>query len=165
MEKEAYIHAVDTYGDTVFRIAYSYCRQRNDAEDITQNVFLKLFQSNTEFQNLEHMPKWLIRVTANEAKNLRSSFWKKRIVPLEDSDTLQQYSFPYPESSDLHDAVMKLPPKYRMVIHLYYYEDYSIREIAEILERRETTVQTQLMRARSRLKSMLKEVWNDEGNK
>lgn len=164
MDRQDYIAAVDRYANTIYRIAYSYCRHSCDAQDITQDVFLKLFQSNTEFQDQEHMRRWLIRIAVNESKNLCTSFWKKRIVPFEDSDCDKacEYSFPNQESSDLYDAVMRLSEKYRIVIHLYYYEDYSIQEIAEILNRKETTVQTQLMRARRRLKIMLKENWNDE---
>ena len=74
----------------------------------------------------------------------------------------QANDFSYPEQSDLYDAVQKLPIKYRSVVHLYYYEDYSIKEIADILKLRETTVQTQLMRARKKLKEILKEDWQDE---
>lgn len=164
MDRKDYITAVEQYANDVYRIAYSYCKRSFDAQDITQNVFLKLFQSNTEFQDQEHIRKWLIRVAVNESKNLCTSFWKKRIVPLEESDGDEacEYSFPYQESSDLYDAVMLLPYKYRIVIHLYYYEDYSIQEIAGILNRKETTIQTQLMRARKKLKTMLKENWNDE---
>ncbi len=123
---------------------------------------MKLYETDTVFQDDEHMKKWLIRVTANEAKNLCTSFWKRNVVPLESSGTDQPYDFPSPENSDLYDAVMKLPNKYKMVIHLYYYEDYSVKEIAEILQRKETTIQTQLMRARKQLKIKLKEAWQDE---
>lgn len=164
MDREDYIAAVDGYANTVYRIAYSYVKHSDDAQDIAQNVFLKLFQSNTEFQDQEHMRRWLIRVAVNESKNLCTSFWKKRIVPLEDSDfnKTSEYEFPYQESSDLYDAVMTLPHKYRIVIHLYYYEDYTVQEIANILHRKVTTIQTQLMRARKQLKTILKEEWNDE---
>lgn len=75
---------------------------------------------------------------------------------------IQPYDFPRPEYSDLYDAVLSLPGKYKIVVHLYYYEDYSVKEIAEILSLKETTVQTQLMRARKQLKIKLKEVWQDE---
>ena len=164
MERTDYIEAVDAYANTVYRVAYSYCRNESDAQDIAQNVFLKLFQSDMGFHDTEHMRRWLIRVTVNESKNLCTSFWKKNIIPLENSDfdQVSVEQFPYKESSDLYHAVMKLPHKYRVVIHLYYYEDYSVREIANILKRKETTIQTQLMRARKKLKAMLKEEWDDE---
>lgn len=101
-------------------------------------------------------------MTANEAKNLCRSFWKKHMVPLETSEAIPFYDFPRQECSDLFDAVTALPYKYRIVVHLYYYEEYSVKEIAEILHIKKTTVQTQLMRARKRLKEKLKEDWQDE---
>ena len=162
MEQSLYIRAVDTHANTLYRIASTYCRHHADAEDIVQTAFMKLYETDTEFQDDEHMKKWLIRVTANEAKNLCTSFWKRNVVSMETSLTDQPYHFPFPENSDLYDAVLKLPNKYKIVIHLYYYEDYSVKEIAEILQQKETTIQTQLMRARKQLKIKLKEAWQDE---
>lgn len=162
MEQSRYLKAVDTYGNTMYRIACSYCRCHADAEDIVQSAFEKLLMTKTEFQDEQHLKKWLIRVTVNEARNLCSSFWKKHMVSWENSEAVQAYDFSYPEHSELYEAVLKLPMKYRSVVHLYYYEDYSVREIADILHIRETTVQTQLMRARKKLKLMLKEDWQDE---
>lgn len=162
MERSIYIKAVDTYAGTLYRIACTYCRQHADAEDIVQTAFMKLYQTETEFQDEEHIKRWLIRVTVNEARNLCKSFWKKNVTSLESSGMIQPYDFPRPEYSDLYDAVLSLPGKYKIVVHLYYYEDYSVKEIAEILSLKETTVQTQLMRARKQLKIKLKEVWQDE---
>ncbi len=162
MEQSVYIKAVDTYAGTLYRIACTYCRQHADAEDIVQTAFMKLYQTETEFQDEEHIKRWLIRVTVNEARNLCSSFWKKNVTSLESSGMIQPYDFPRPEYSDLYDAVLSLPGKYKIVVHLYYYEDYSVKEIAEILSLKETTIQTQLMRARKQLKIKLKEVWQDE---
>lgn len=162
MEQACYLKAVDSYGNSMYRIACSYCRSRADAEDIVQSAFEKLLTTKTEFQDEEHLKRWLIRVTVNEAKNLCSSFWKKHMVSWEESETIQACEFPYSEQSELYEAVLKLPVKYRSVVHLYYYEDYSIKEIAQILHLRETTVQTQLMRARKKLKDMLKGDWEDE---
>ncbi len=162
MEQSRYLGAVDSYGNDLYRIARSYCRCPADAEDIVQTVFEKLLRTKTEFQDEEHLKKWLIRVTVNESKNLCSSFWKKHMVSWENSENIQTYEFSYPEQSDLYEAVLKLPLKYRSTVHLYYYEDYSVREIAELLNIRETTVQTRLMRARKKLKMMLKEDWQDE---
>lgn len=162
MDRLEYIRIVDTYANTAYRIAYSYCKNKSDAEDVVQNVFLKLLQSDVQFQDEEHIRKWLIKVTANHTKNLCKSFWKKKIIPLEDFDVTPQYQFKTKETSELYGAVMELPYKYRIVVHLYYYEDYSVKEIAKILNIKETTVQTQLMRARKKLKIKLKEVWQNE---
>lgn len=164
MEQSRYIKAVEMYADTLYRIACSYCRCTADAEDIVQCVFMKLLQVRTEFQSDEHMKRWLIRVTVNEAKNLCRSFWKKHMVSLDAKGTITVpvYDFPSQECSVLYDAVTALPYKYRIVVHLYYYEEYSVREIAEILHIKETTIQTQLMRARKKLKAKLKEDWQNE---
>ncbi len=162
MEQSEYIRVVNTYGNTVYRIAFSYCRNASNSEDIVQNVYIKLFQTKTEFTDEEHMRKWLIRVAANEAKNLCTSFWKRKMVPLEDSHENLLLWSEKEECSKLYNAVMGLPDKYRVVTYLYYYEDYAVKEIAEILKLRETTVQTQLMRAREKLKMKLKEDWKDE---
>ena len=162
MEKNRYIAAVENYGNTVYRAAYQYCGNKSDAEDVVQNTYIKLLQSKTEFEDEEYLKRWLIRVAINEAKNISMSFWKKRMSSLEEMQVEDTYEFQTSEQSDLYEAVMKLPAKYRIVVHLYYFEDYSTKEIAEILKQKETTVQTQLMRARGKLKEMLKEAWEDE---
>jgi len=162
MEKNRYILAVETYGNTVYRAAYQYCGNKSDAEDVVQNTFIKLLQSKKEFESEEYLKRWLIRVAINEAKNISMSFWKKRISSLEEVCIEKSYEFHTDAQSDLYVTVMQLPAKYRIVVHLYYFEDYSTKEISEILKLKETTVQTQLMRARGKLKEMLKEAWKDE---
>ncbi|MBQ8519359.1 MAG: sigma-70 family RNA polymerase sigma factor [Agathobacter sp.] len=162
MEKNRYILAVENYSNTVYRAAYQYCGNKSDAEDVVQNTFIKLLQEKKDFESEEYLKRWLIRVAVNEAKNISMSFWKKRISSLEDNQVEKTYEFHSNEQSDLYEAVMHLPAKYRIVVHLYYFEDYSTKEIAEILKIKETTVQTQLMRARGKLKEMLKEAWKDE---
>ena len=127
---------------------------------MVQNVFLKLFLAEQTFQDEEHIRKWLIRVAANECKNLLASFLRKKVIPLEE---LEEITISLtPEQSELFDAVMELPKKYSMVVHLYYYEGYSVREIATILKIKDTTVQTRLMRGRRQLKEKLQEGWSDE---
>ena len=162
MEKNKYIEAVEAYSNTVYRAAYQYCGNKSDAEDVVQNTFIKLWQFQKEFDNEEYLRRWLIRVAINEAKNISMSFWKKQMSALEGNERETCYEFQSNEQSDLYEAVMQMPAKYRIVVHLYYFEDYSIREIAEILKIKETTVQTQLMRARVKLKELLKEAWEDE---
>lgn len=162
MEREAYIEAVQNYGNMVYRVAYQYCGSKSDAEDVVQNTFIKLLQAKKNFEEQEYLKRWLIRVAVNEAKNLSMSFWKKKIMPLEDLGEEDFYQFDTVETSELHDAVMNLPAKYRVVVYLFYFEEYSIKEIAGILQRKETTVQTQLMRAREKLKEQLKEAWENE---
>lgn len=162
MDNQQYTQVVYKYAETIFRVAYSYCNNRCDAEDVVQNVFLKLLKYNKDFNDDEHIKKWLIKVTANEAKNACTSFWKKRIVPLEEFDSDRTEEFEDEQKSNLFEAIHKLKEKYRIIVHLYYYEDYSVREISALLNIKETTVQTRLMRARLKLKELLKEEWDDE---
>ena len=126
------------------------------------NMILKLLQYKGEFADGEHAKRWLIRVTVNESKNMCTSFWHKRIVSLEESKSDAEFSFEDEKTSTLYDAVMNLNSKYRIVVHLYYYEGYSIKEISQILHIKETTIQTRLMRARAQLKNKLKGDWLDE---
>lgn len=159
MDDTEFTKIVETYADTIFRIGINYTKNRTEAEDIVQIVLLKLYQANNQFLDESHIRNWLIRVTINECKHLlRSSWWKTRLP----ETALDHISFEKPEQSDLFLAVLDLPEKYRIVVYLYYYENYSIREIAQLLQSRESTIQTRLMRARTRLKQSLLEVWQDE---
>ncbi len=147
-------NAISTYGDTIYKIAFSYCKSHADAEDIYQDVFTKYFQYTEMFESNTHEKAWLIRVTINYSKNFLRSSWHKRIILLKD---YQEETLFMEDSNDLLDAVLRLPVKYREVIHLYYYEGYSTKEIASILTRKETTIRTQLQRGRDILKIKLKE--------
>ncbi len=151
-----YLAIIDKYKDTVYRVAYSYCKNASDADDIFQEVFLRYFKNKPEFNTYEHEKAWFIRVTINCCKKLLGSFWFKRTVAMEDN-----IKFEDEEESEIFHTIMELPLKYRTVVHLYYYEDYSIREISKILDIKETTIQTQLQRARSMLRKKLKEEWNN----
>lgn len=157
MEDREYIRIAHQYLDTVYRVALSSCKNPQDAEDIVQCTFLKLLESNREFQDEEHIRKWLIRVTINEANSLWRSFWRKKVISLE--ETLTEPEFSEPEYSELFQAVQKLSAKYQEVTYLYYYEGYSIKEIAKLLHISETAIQTRLMRAREKLRQQLKEAW------
>lgn len=146
------IKILERYKDTVFKIAFTYCKNKSDAEDIFQEVFLRYFKKLPAFSSPDHEKAWFIRVTINCCKKLLLSSWFKRVQPLD-----VNLSFDCPEESDLFYAVMDLPLKYRAVVHLFYYEDYRIREIAQITAQKETTVATQLQRARQMLKNKLSE--------
>lgn len=161
MTDEQFARAVETYGDTVFRVAYSYLKNRSDAEDVMQETLLKLYREETPFDSEEHQRRWLIRVAVNQAKSLLRSTWFRRTVPLEEQTDLPV--FDRPEESELFTRVMALPKKYRLTIYLYYYEGYQVREIAELLHSNLSTVQTWLMRARTLLERSLKEAWSRDG--
>ena len=148
------------YGDAVFRAAFSVCRSAADADDVVQDTFLKFHTMGLDYMSEAHLKAWLLRVAMNRAKDLTRSHRRRNEVSWETlRDTL---AFPEPEDKNLFDAVMRLPERYRAVIHLFYYEEYSIDEIADILHRRTGTVKSQLSRARALLKTMLTEEWNDD---
>lgn len=139
--------------NTVYRTALSYCRNIQDAEDITHDVFLIRFRREEPFPDAESEKAWMLRVTVNRCKNLLKSFRRRFSVPLDDAAEVCVTDAEH----TLWDAVNALPAKYRLVIHLYYYEGYSVREIGQITKRSETAVQTQLYRARKLLKQQLGE--------
>ena len=145
----------EKYIDTVFRVAYNYLKSATDADDITQNVFLKLWKEKKPFESEAHAKNWLIRVTINECKNLGRSRWGK-------AESFEDYAakltFDNPSHSELFYAVMELPKKYRLPIYLHYYEEYSTQEIAAILKVPKNTVCTQLKRGRELLRESLQEV-------
>ena len=162
MDIQLYNQIVTKHANTVFNIAYNYCKNKYDAEDVVQNTFLKLLQRKDGFTDEEHIKRWLIRVVINESKNMCTSFWHKRIISWDESVSDAEFSFEDEKTSTLYDAVMNLNSKYRIVVQLYYYEGYSIKEISQILHIKETTIQTRLMRARAQLKNKLKGDWLDE---
>lgn len=123
-----YEEIAERYTDVVYRAALNYCKNKNDAEDAVQNAFMKMLQSKVEFQDEEHIKRWLIRVVINECKNMWNSFWRKKVSSLEELDyEIETFS---ENEKELFEEVMKLPAKYSIVLHLYYYEEYSVREIA-----------------------------------
>jgi RNA polymerase sigma-70 factor (ECF subfamily) len=144
--------AIIAYRDTVFRVALGYVKNIHDADDIAQNVFMKL-AARTErkaFPSEEAQKAWLIRVTINESKNLLGSAWRKNRSDLDADESLAQPQAP--DYSGIRDYVRQLPPKYRTVIYLHYFEGYSTKEIAAILKMTQTAVTTRLNRARQQLK-------------
>lgn len=142
---------MNTYGKMVYRLAYSQTRSSADADDIYQDVFLRYFQKRPRFESENHRRAWLLRVTVNRARNLFSSAWFRNTVPLEEC-----IEFCEPEEQKLDEALRSLPPKDRVVLHLFYYEELSVREMAQLLQRKESTVRTQLTRARRKLAEIVK---------
>ena len=155
MTDAQFAEAVASCGDMIFRVAYSYLKNRADAEDVMQETLLKLYQSRESFQSEEHRRRWLIRVAANQARSLLRAVRRRQTVPLE--EWADAPVFDNPEEGLLFEAVMALPRNYRLAVYLYYYEGYQAREIAALLRRSPSTVQTWLMRARQRLYTAMKE--------
>ena len=152
--------AFQKYGDRIFSAAFSVCRNRADADDVVQDTLIRYYSLDKEFENEAHLKAWLIRVAVNRAKDINASFWRRNTVEWE--DTMDELVFEAPEDSRLFEAVMRLPEKYRTVIHLFYYEDYAVEEIAAILRCPKGTVKSQLNRGRKLLKNTLQEEWNDD---
>lgn len=142
---------MDRYETMVFRLAYSYTRSRSDAQDMCQEVFLRYFCSRPLFASEEHRRAWLLRVTVNRCKRHLGSWWVRRTVPLDD-----RIPMPEPEDLQLDEALRQLPEKDRLVIHLFYYEDCSTRQIAKLMHCTEGAIRTRLTRARQRLGDILK---------
>ena len=142
---------IEKYSNMVYRLAMARTRNIETSEDVYQEVFLRLARKKPEFENEEHKKAWLIRVTINCSKSiLNSSFIKHR------ADLDENLSFETPERHDIYYAVLNLPIKYRTVIHLYYYENYSIKEISKILQLNENTIKSRLSRARQKLEKTVK---------
>lgn len=138
------------YRDDVYRLAVSYTRSAQEAEDVCQTVFLKLLENPDITPGKERA--WLMQVTVNTCRDVLRSSWWKRTVPLENLDAVSQT-----EMDEMVFLLQKLPPKYRVVLYLHYYEQYTTQEIAKLLQIPTGTVSTRLRRGREQLKTMLKE--------
>lgn len=141
----------EKYFNMIYKLALSQTKDVSHAEDVTSDVFLKFIASTKEFESEEHIKAWLIRVTINCSKSIFSSSWFKKTVPLEETLAAEMPQ----EESDVYLAVLKLPQKYRAVIHLFYYEDLSVAQISKYLNINESTVRSQLTRGRSLLRISL----------
>lgn len=143
---------VDLYADMILRISYSYLKQTYDAEDICQTVFLKILTKDLRFDSPEQEKAWIIRATINACKDhLRSAFYR-RSVPLEAAETVAAPQVP---KSHVMEALQTLPDKYRVVLYLYYYEEFSTKEIGTILKKSESAISARLSRGRRMLRTYL----------
>lgn len=150
---------VEKYKNPLYAAAFSVCKNVSDAEDAVQETFIRYHSTNKEFENEEHIRAWLLRVAINQAKNISRALRRRVLVPLE--DYIESLPFPSPEDRGLFETVMALPEKYRIVLHLFYYEDYPVKEIASILSLSESNVKVRLSRARAMLREILKEGWSE----
>ena len=137
----------DAYGAMVYRLAMVYLGRHADAEDVTQEAFVKLLYKAPSFADAGHERRWLLRVTANLCKDQLRGFWRKRAVALEGD-----YPIRDPETFGVAEAIVALPEKYKAVLHLHYYEGYSVAEIGEILKLSQSAVKMRLSRGRELLK-------------
>ena len=161
MTENDFLYAVKRNSQRLFLIALSFTKSTHDSEDIIQNVFLKLWKYTKAFKSEEHMDKWLTAVCVNESKNYIKLFFKNHLN-IDDTEIISPKVFDTSQQRDLFNAVMELPKKERAVIHLFYYEDLSVKDIAGILKIKESAVKTRLSRARNKLKERLGDDWINE---
>ena len=153
MTREQLNEIVAAYRGMVYRLAYSCLGNSFDADDISQEVFLRMYGYKKQFVDEEHKKAFLIRITVNLCKNLQKTAWMRKRVELDENIPADNHS--YESESMLRNYVLKLKPNYRAVIYLFYYEGYSVAEIAKILKISETSVTTRLNRARNQLRTQL----------
>ncbi len=158
--KQSTQELVTLYQSSLFAAAFNVCKNAQDAEDVVQDTFIQYYISNKEFDSEQHIRAWLIRVAINKAKNVNRTFWRQNKLSLE--DYMESLTFETPEDEHLFETVMSLPEKYRIVIHLFYYEDYAVSEIADILKLSQSNIKVRLSRGREMLRKILKEEWDDD---
>lgn len=146
---------LDDFGDSILRLAYSYLHSIEDAEEVLQDTLLQFLRTAPDLQSPAHEKAWLLRVAANLSKN-RLSYWRRH--PQEELSDLLPAENEDPRLEEVWDSVKALPPKYRVVVHLYYYEQYTTVEIARLLGKKESTVRSLLARARG----LLRENWEGD---
>lgn len=157
MEVELIEKIVEKYANMVYRIALTRTGTIENAEDVFQEVFLKYSEKKPQFYNEEHEKAWFIRVTLNLSKNLKNSAWNKRTITL-----AENYYFSNDKENEIFLAVCELPENYKTVIYLLYYEKYKVKEIAEILHKKEGTIKTWLSRGRQLLKNKIEGGFENE---
>lgn len=156
MEEEIFEKVYYTYSQMLYKLSFLYVKNEADALDIVQNTFIN-FLKQESFNDEEHIKRWLIRTCINFSKNNLKSYWKKNRSSLEQN----MYVIESFVDTQLQTMIFNLPPKYKGVIHLYYYEGYTVKEIADILNIKESAVKQRLKRGREKLKKE----WENENEK
>ena len=154
MEREEAARLVEAHGQAVYRLAYARTGSREDAEDITQETFLRLVRAAPVFRDEDHCRAWLLHVAMNCTRSLFRRPWRRRDLPLEEAANA---AAPDGERGDVLEAVLALPEQYRATVHLFYYEGYSARETGELLGISQSAVTTRLQRSRQKLKTILEQ--------
>jgi RNA polymerase sigma-70 factor (ECF subfamily) len=149
---------IKLYYHSIFRVAYIFVKNKHDSEDITQETFLELLKNNQPFGSKEHEKAWLVRVAINKSKNFLNSYWNRNTEALR-----EDIPFKFTKKEfDLFDAISSLDGKYKTVIHLFYFEKYTIPEIANILDSNSSSVNTLLIRGRKKIKRKLGDDYDDK---
>ncbi len=154
MNNDEYARIVKLYYEDIKKVSFALCKDLYDAEDVTQTTFIKLLNQKEEFDDDYHIKRWLIKVAINECRMLWKSPWKTKVDYYVPEKAVNHRGMDDEELLVL-DAVMKLKKKYREIVHLFYYEEYSAKEIAEILDLNEGTVFKRLQRAREQIKAYM----------
>ena len=155
MNDNSALYAFNKFGDTVLRTAFAMTGIYTEAEDITQEVFLALHARPQDFESDEHMKAWLLRSAINRCKNLRKSARMMKNSPLDEALASTLSCEFTPRDNEIREMIAKLPEKYSSVIFLYYFEEYTVKEIASLLGKNENTVSSLLQRGRKKLKTEL----------
>lgn len=143
---------IEEYSNMVLQIAFQNLFNKSDAEDITQEVFIKLIKNIHKLKNYEHIKAWLIRVTINLCKDYNKSYWNKNTTSLD-----EEIKYFDEDNQSIFQELSKLNPEYRNIIYLYYYQGYKIAEISDILSMNQNTISSYLTRARKELKNILED--------
>lgn len=150
-EADYFSRAYEEYADDLYRICLVYLKRREDAEEAVTDAFIRLMEYAPEFENEAHKKAWLIKTAVNICKNMRKSAWTRYVVP---NDEVLSYMTTQDEVT-IMDEVLSLPPKYRVIIYMYYYQGYKAGEIAKILGIKESTVLSRMSRGREKLRYIL----------
>ncbi|MBM6724138.1 RNA polymerase sigma factor [Pseudoflavonifractor phocaeensis] len=145
---------IPAYENTLYRAALAILGDPQEAEDVVQEAFLRLWEKDPAFESPAHQRSWLLKVTVNACKSRLRAPWRRRTAPL-----LESYPAADPEEQAVLEVIQSLPPKDRAALHLYYYEGYQTAEIAAMTGWREGTVRSRLARARDKLRELLKGEW------
>ncbi|HFK1528755.1 MULTISPECIES: sigma-70 family RNA polymerase sigma factor [Bacillus cereus group] len=165
-DKEDLIDEImNKYGQEVLQIVYSYVNNKEIAEDLTQDIFVKCYKSLHTYKGNSNLKTWLWRIAINHCKDYLKSWYNKKVIVTEDDftymeiqkESVEQTVIQNAEDRELASAVMSLPIKYREVIYLFYYEELSIKEVATVIEVKENTIKTRLKKAKELLKKGLEE--------
>ena len=159
-DKKSIHQLVERNKNTVYRLALVYCKNQSDADDIFQEVFLKFCKKRPVFESEEHEKAWFIRVTINCCKSLLRSAWFQKTTALDETIPAMTR-----KEQELFEYIGKLPPNYKLVIYLHYYQGYSLVEVANLMGKNQNTIRTYLFRARKQLKDVLEKeefTWNAE---
>ena len=153
---EQFLRIFNLYKNDIYRLAYSYTKNTADSDDIVQSVFVKLYKKQDILKKSDiEIKKWLIKVTINNCKTLFLSSWNKRVISLSEKE--ENIIVKKDNDYVLLDEINKLSKNERLIVFLYYYENYKINEISKIMKKSETNIQTILYRARNKLKKIIEE--------